>query len=281
MKNKIIQDALINNYAIPQFNINNLEWIKTILSECNNLNSPVILGVSTSAAKYMCGYKNVVNMVNNIKEYLNIKIPTIIHLDHATTYEECVSAIDAGFDSVMIDASSSLLTDNIKLTNQVCNYAHKHNVLVEAEIGHISEDININCTSVEDANNFYKQTDIDLLAAAVGTAHGCYNVKPHIQYDLITKIKESTNLPLVLHGGSGLSDECLKKCIKNGINKINFNTELQLAWSKELKSYLKENKDVAEEIEEKVRQYYGISLNKKEEKEVKKETKEKKESVKE
>lgn len=229
-----------NKIAIPQFNINNLEWAKYILEECNINNSPVILGVSESAIKYMGGCKTVVNMIRALDSDLNIKVPVVIHLDHGSTIEICKEAIDSGFTSVMIDASSYPLEENIRMTKEVVDYAEKFTVTVEAELGSIGTDSN-HYTKVDDAKIFVQETNVDSLAPAIGTVHGIYTEKPNLDIELCNKLNKEISIPLVLHGGSGLDDLTLKKVINAGISKININTELQIAWSNALKKYLNEN----------------------------------------
>lgn len=242
----VLMKAKEEKYAIPQFNINNLEWAKYILEECEKEKSPVFLGVSTGAAKYMGGYNTVVNMVKGLIKDLNITVPVMIHLDHAKTKEDCIKAIDAGFDSIMIDASACSLEDNIKTTNEVKAYSTTE--LIEAEIGKIggSEDgvsSSIYYTNVDEANNFVNNTNIDMLAAALGTVHGIYKGEPKINFEAMQQISSSTNKPLVLHGGSGLSEEILKKAVACGIVKINFNTELQIAWHQSVVDFINNNKE--------------------------------------
>ena len=229
-----------NKIAIPQFNINNLEWTKYILEECNENNSPVILGVSESAVKYMGGCKTVANMIRSLDSDLNIKVPVVIHLDHGNTVDMCKNAIDSGFTSVMIDASSYSFDENIRMTKEVVNYAEKFTVTVEAELGSIGTDSN-HYTKIDDAKIFVTETNVDSLAPAIGTVHGIYKEKPNLDIELCNKISKEVSVPLVLHGGSGLDDLTLKKVINAGICKININTELQIAWSNEVKRYLKEN----------------------------------------
>ena len=245
----ILNDAKNNKYSIAHFNINNLEWTRFILEECNKLNVPVILGVSESTIKYMGGYKTVVNLVRNLVKYLDVTIPVSIHLDHGSSYESCKLAIDSGFTSVMIDASKYALEDNIKITKEVVLYAHSNNVSVEAEIGHVG--INNNGTienimyaNLDDCIRFVKETKIDFLAPAVGCVHGPYVGEADINIDLIRNISEKCNIPLVLHGGSGISPKIIKESIDNGICKININTELQQVWSNEVRNFLNENKTI-------------------------------------
>lgn len=244
--NKILQDAKKGKYAVPQFNINNLEWTKNILEECQELNVAVILGVSEGAAKYMCGYKVVAAMVKALMEELNITIPVCLHLDHGTSFESCKKAIDAGFSSVMIDASKHELEENVRITKEVVDYAHQFDVTVEAEVGHIggTED-NITASSsnatLEDCLTLVKGTNIDSLAPALGSVHGLYKGEPNLDFVTMAEINENLEIPLVLHGGTGIPDYDIKKAISCGISKININTELQIAWHEAVKKYIEEN----------------------------------------
>ena len=241
---KMLEDAKQNKYAVPHLNINNLEWTRFILEECNEKRSPVIIGVSEGAIKYMGGYKTVADLVRNLDNELNITVPVAIHLDHGSSVESCFKAIDAGFSSVMLDASLYSLEENIKMTQEVVSKAHENNITVEAEIGHVggSED-NISSdlayAKVDDAVELYEQTKIDFIAPALGSVHGLYKGEPRLDFDKMKEISERTNIPLVLHGGSGIDDEKLQKAIASGICKININTELQIAWSDAVREFLK------------------------------------------
>ena len=244
---KILLKAKSEKYAIPQFNINNLEWAKYILEVCEEEKSPVFLGVSSGAAKYMGGFNVVVGMVNGLKKDLNITVPVMLHLDHATTFELCKQAVDAGFDSIMFDGSKDTYENNIKVTNEVKSYLKGQ--LLEAEIGKIGgeEDGIANdlyFTSLEEAQDFISKTNIDMLAPALGSVHGIYKGKPDIKINIMKDISDKTNMPLVLHGGSGIPEETLKAAVANGICKANFNTELQLGWHKDVIKFVIENKDV-------------------------------------
>lgn len=243
---EVLAKAKKEKYAIPQFNINNLEWAKYILEECEKEKSPVFLGVSTGAAKYMGGYNTIVGLVKGLIEDLKITVPVMIHLDHAKSKEDCIKAIDAGFDSIMIDASSKSFLENIEDTNTVKNYSK--NQLIEAELGQIggTEDdmtTEIFYTNKGEAEEFVSQTNIDMLAPALGSVHGIYKGEPNINFEVMQEISLVTNKPLVLHGGSGLSKEILTKAIECGITKINFNTELQLAWHKSVVEFINNNKE--------------------------------------
>lgn len=232
----MLNKAKLGKYAVAQFNINNLEWTRFILEECQSNNSPVILGVSEGAAKYMGGYKTVADMVKNLVEYLNITVPVCLHLDHGSSFDVCKSAIDSGFTSVMIDASKYDISKNIEITKEVVKYSQKFNVTVEGEVGHVGSDKNpgnegIIYAEVSDCVKYCEETGIDFLAPALGSVHGLYKGEPNLNYDRMLEISKITNLPLVLHGGTGIDDEKIKQAISCGISKININTELQIAWS--------------------------------------------------
>lgn len=240
-------DAKDGHYAIPHFNINNLEWTRYILEECQELDEPVILGVSEGAVKYMGGYVTVANIVRGLVQDLDITIPVVLHLDHGT-YEGCFKAIDAGFTSVMYDGSRLPLDQNIANTKEVVNYAKDKDISVEAEIGAIgvakdnldNEDI---YTKVEDAVKM-KETGIDFLAPALGSVHGIYKGEPKLDFTRMEEIKEATGLPLVLHGGSGIPDDMIRHAIDCGVAKLNVNTDLQIAWTKGVRELLNLDEEV-------------------------------------
>ena len=239
MKDMLLK-AKKKKYAVSQFNINNLEWTRFILEECEELKSPLILGVSEGAMKYMGGFKTVKDMVCDLIDYLNISIPIALHLDHGSSFELCKEAIDVGFTSVMIDASKYELDKNIEITKKVVEYAKKKDVTVEAEIGHVGgETIEVVYADVDESVTFSKETGIDFLAPALGSVHGIYKGKPKLNFDRMDEISKKTDLPLVLHGGSGIYDEQIKKAISCGICKINFNTELQISWNNALRDKMK------------------------------------------
>lgn len=247
--NQMLKKAKEEHYAVPHFNINNLEWTKFILEECNELNVPVILGVSEGAVKYMGSYLVVADMVKALVKSLNIKIPVCLHLDHGSSLESCISAIDAGFSSVMIDGSRLPLEENIKITKEVVSYAHERGISVEAEVGHIGttednmtkEETN---ATLEDCQILYENTDIDALAAALGSVHGFYKKEANLDFETMELINKSLPVPLVLHGGTGIPDDKIRMAISKGISKININTELQSVWSKAVRKYLLENENV-------------------------------------
>lgn len=247
--NDMLQKAKKEHYAVPQFNINNLEWTKYILEECNKLNIPVILGVSEGAAKYMGGFLVVSSMVKAMIKSLKIEIPVCLHLDHGSSFESCKDAIDAGFTSVMIDGSKYKLSENINLTKMVVDYAHQKQISVEAEVGHIggSEDnisSNILNATLEDCITLYENTKIDSLAPALGSVHGFYKGEPNLDFKTMKEINEAIPIPLVLHGGTGIPEEKIVQAISSGISKININTDLQATWSKAVREYLNSNNEV-------------------------------------
>ncbi len=246
---KMLQEAKQNHYAIPHFNINNLEWAKYILEECEKEKVPVILGVSEGAIKYMGGYRTVTALVKGLMQDLSIQIPVCLHLDHGQSIESCKEAIDAGFTSVMIDASRYKLEENIQKTKEVVTYAHERNVTVEAEIGHIggSEDDLVQETfhaKLEECIELYEKTNIDSLAPALGSVHGFYKGEPNLNFIVMKQLDEKLPIPLVLHGGTGIPKDQLVKAISCGINKININTELQSVWNKAVRTYIAQEQNV-------------------------------------
>ena len=244
--NEMLQKAKKEHYAVPHFNINNLEWTKYILEECQELNVPVILGVSEGAAKYMGGFETIANMVKGLLNDLKITIPVCLHVDHGQSFETCKKAIDAGFTSVMIDASKKELDENIRTTKEVVEYAHQKGVSVEAEVGHIggtednitSEETN---ATLDECLAITNNTGIDALAPALGSVHGFYKGEPNLDFERMKLINETLSIPLVLHGGSGIPDDKIEKAIACGTSKINVNTELQVAWSEAVRRFLNEN----------------------------------------
>ena len=242
--NEMLLKAKKEHYAVPHFNINNLEWTKYILEECQELQIPVILGVSEGAAKYMGGFETIANMVKGLIKDLNIDIPVCLHVDHGQSFETCKKAIDAGFTSVMIDASRQALEENIKTTKEVVDYAHERGISVEAEVGHIggTED-NITSTetnaTLEECIEITEKTGIDALAPALGSVHGFYKGEPNLNFERMELINNTLTIPLVLHGGSGIPDDKIEKAIACGTSKINVNTELQVAWTSAVREFLK------------------------------------------
>lgn len=240
---EMLNKAKKGNYAVPQFNINNLEWAKAILEECEANDSPVILGVSEGATKYMGGYNTVASLVKGLIKDLNINVSVCLHLDHGKSVDSCKKAMESGFTSVMIDASMYELDENIKIVKEVIVLAKQKNVSVEAEVGHVggvedSEEVDVLYAETNDCKKLVIETNIDFLAPALGSVHGEYKGEPKINFERMKEINKIVGIPLVLHGGTGLSDEIIKTSIENGINKINFNTELQIAWSQAVRMFI-------------------------------------------
>ena len=245
----MLDNARNKNEVVYQFNINNLEWTRMILEKCHELKVPVILGASEGAIIYMGGYHVVATLVKSLIEDLGITNDVCLHLDHGSNFESCKKAIDAGFTSVMIDASKYNLEENIAITKEVVSYAHSKNVTVEAEIGHVGgmeDDVKstILLADFDECLKFVQETGIDSLAPAIGTVHGIYKGQLNIDYSLIKKLRDNINIPLVMHGGSGLSHDILRNAIKAGINKINVNSDIQALWHHEVVKYINENPNV-------------------------------------
>lgn len=239
-----------DGYAIGQFNLNNLEYTQAILQAAQDENSPVILGVSEGAARYMGGFTTVVHMVKGLMHDYNVTVPVAIHLDHGSSFEKCKEAIDAGFTSVMIDASAKPIEENIETTKKVVDYAHSKNVSVEAELGLVGgqEDDTIadgvmyadpaECKRLVDATN------IDCLAPALGSVHGPYQGEPNIGFKEMEEISSQSDLPLVLHGGTGIPTKDIQRSISLGTAKINVNTENQIQGTKAVREALAADQDV-------------------------------------
>lgn len=246
---KMLQDAVKGKYAVGQFNINNLEWTKAILQTAQENNSPVILGVSEGAGKYMCGYKTVVAMVNAMIEELNITVPVALHLDHGT-YEGAKKALDAGFSSIMFDGSHYAIEENVQKTTEIVNLCHEKGVSVEAEVGSIGgeEDGVIGAGEIADPQECKAIADlgIDFLAAGIGNIHGKYPANwKGLDFDVLANIQKLTgDMPLVLHGGTGIPEKMIKEAISLGVAKINVNTECQLYFAEATRKYIEAGKDL-------------------------------------
>ena len=237
------------HYAVGQFNINNLEWTKSILLTAQEMNSPVILGVSEGAGKYMTGFKTVAAMVKAMDESLGITVPVALHLDHGT-YEGAKACVAAGFTSIMFDGSHYSIDENVAKTTELVALAHDHGLSIEAEVGSIGgeEDGVIGMGEVADPAECAKiaALGIDFLAAGIGNIHGKYPANwKGLDFVALDKIHNATdNIPLVLHGGTGIPDEMIKKAISLGVSKINVNTECQLSFADATRKYIEAGKDL-------------------------------------
>ncbi len=244
---EMLNKAKEGKYAVGQFNINNLEWTKAILLTAQENNSPVILGVSEGAAKYMCGFKTIVGMVNGMIEELNITVPVAVHLDHGS-YDGAVKAMEAGFSSVMFDGSHYSIEENVTKTKEIVEMAHAKGISVEAEVGSIGgeEDGVVGTGEVADPAECKMIADlgVDMLAAGIGNIHGQYPENwAGLNFDALEAINNNTvDMPLVLHGGTGIPAEMIQKAISLGVSKINVNTECQLSFADATAEYIKAGK---------------------------------------
>lgn len=249
MKEMLIQ-AKEGGYAVGQFNLNNLEFTQAILQAAEEEKSPVILGVSEGAARYMGGFKTVVKMVEGLLEDYKITVPVAIHLDHGSSFEKCKEAIDAGFTSVMIDASHDPFEQNVETTSKVVEYAHAKGVSVEAELGTVGgqeDDVvadGVIYADPKECEELVKRTGIDCLAPALGSVHGPYKGEPNLGFKEMEEIGNITGMPLVLHGGTGIPTKDIQKAVSLGTAKINVNTENQIASAKKVREVLAADADV-------------------------------------
>jgi fructose-bisphosphate aldolase, class II len=240
----MLNKAKDGHYAVGQFNINNLEFTQAILLAAQDENSPVILGVSEGAGKYIGGFKTVVKMVEGLMEDYKITVPVAIHLDHGSSFEKCKEAIDAGFTSVMIDASHHPFEENIEITSKVVEYAHSKGISVEAELGTVGgqeDDVvadGVIYADPKECQQLVNRTGIDTLAPALGSVHGPYKGEPNLGFKEMEEIGVATGLPLVLHGGTGIPTKDIQKAISLGTAKINVNTENQIASAKRVREVL-------------------------------------------
>ena len=246
---EMLNKALEGKYAVGQFNINNLEWTKAILLTAQELQSPVILGVSEGAGKYMCGYKTVVGMVKGMIEELNITVPVALHLDHGT-FEGAKACINAGFSSIMFDGSHYPIAENIEKTTALVHTCDILGISLEAEVGSIGGEENgvVGMGECADPNECKAIADlgVTMLAAGIGNIHGKYPANwPGLSFETLAAVKEKVgNMPLVLHGGTGIPADMIKKAISLGVSKINVNTECQLAFQEATRKYIEEGKDL-------------------------------------
>ena len=243
---EMLNKAKAGHYAVGQFNINNLEWTKSILLAAEETRSPVILGVSEGAGKYMTGYKTVVGMVNGMLEELNISVPVALHLDHGS-YEGCYKCIEAGFSSIMFDGSHYPIEENIEKTKELVKVAKGKGMSVEAEVGSIGgeEDGVIGKGECADPESV-ADLGVTMLAAGIGNIHGKYPENwEGLSFETLDAIQQLTgDMPLVLHGGTGIPDDMIKKAISLGVAKINVNTECQLAFADATRKYIEAGKDL-------------------------------------
>ena len=245
---EMLNKAREGKYAVGQFNINNLEWTKAILLTAQECNSPVILGVSEGAGKYMCGYKTVVGMVNGMLEELNITVPVALHLDHGS-FEGAKACINAGFSSIMFDGSHYAIEENIAKTTELVNACNVLGLSLEAEVGSIGgeEDGVIGAGECADPDECKAIADlgVTMLAAGIGNIHGKYPENwAGLSFETLAAVKEKVgDMPLVLHGGTGIPEDMIKKAISLGVAKINVNTECQLSFQEATRKYIEEGKD--------------------------------------
>ena len=246
---EMLTKAKAGHYAVGQFNINNLEWTKSILQTAQELESPVILGVSEGAGKYMCGYKTIVGMVKGMIEELNITVPVALHLDHGS-FEGAKACINAGFSSIMFDGSSLPIDENVQKTTELVNACNILGLSLEAEVGSIGgeEDGVIGAGECADPDECKKVADlgVTMLAAGIGNIHGKYPENwAGLSFETLDAIQAKTgDMPLVLHGGTGIPADMIKKAISLGVAKINVNTECQLAFQEATRKYIEEGKDL-------------------------------------
>ena len=246
---EMLNKAKAGHYAVGHFNINNLEWTKAILSTAQELNSPVILGVSEGAGKYMGGYHAIVGMVNGLLQDMNITVPVALHLDHGS-FEGCYKCIEAGFSSIMFDGSHYSIEENIEKTKKLVADAHAAGLSIEAEVGSIGgeEDGVIGMGECADPNECKQIADlgVDFLAAGIGNIHGKYPANwKGLSFETLAAVQEKTGtLPLVLHGGTGIPADMIKKAISLGVSKINVNTECQLAFADATRKYIEAGMDL-------------------------------------
>ena len=246
---EMLQKAKAGHYAVGQFNINNLEWTKAILLTAEECKSPVILGVSEGAGKYMAGYKTVVGMVNGMLEELNITVPVALHLDHGS-YEGAKKCIEAGFSSIMFDGSHLPFEENVEKTKELVAICNEKGMSIEAEVGSIGgeEDGVVGMGECADPKECKAIADlgVTMLAAGIGNIHGKYPANwAGLQFDVLDDIQKLTGeMPLVLHGGTGIPDDMIKKAISLGVSKINVNTECQISFAEATRKYIEAGKDL-------------------------------------
>lgn len=246
---EMLEKAKAGHYAVGQFNINNLEWTKAVLLTAQECNSPVILGVSEGAGKYMCGYKTVVGMVNGMLEELNITVPVALHLDHGS-YDGCMKCVEAGFSSIMFDGSHYPIAENVEKTTELVRITREKGMSLEAEVGSIGgeEDGVVGMGECADPQECKAIADlgVTMLAAGIGNIHGKYPENwAGLSFETLDAIQQLTGeMPLVLHGGTGIPEEMIRKAISLGVAKINVNTECQLSFAEATRKYIEAGKDL-------------------------------------
>ncbi|MBY8909173.1 ketose-bisphosphate aldolase [Salinicoccus roseus] len=245
----VLDDAFEKKYAVPQFNMNGTIWLDTILKTAEECQAPVIVGTTDRIIEELGGFKLLVQTFNTKKEELKITVPAILHLDHGQSIESCFRAIDAGYDSVMFDGSNLSIEENIEKTKKVVDYAKEKEVTVEGEVGSVggTEDgvySDMLYADIDECLRLVNETGINSLAPALGSVHGKYRGEPNLGFNEMKDLRKTTSVPFVLHGASGISNEDLKKAISYGHAKINYNTELNIAWSNALRKVLNENPEL-------------------------------------
>lgn len=248
---EMLHKAKQEGYAVGQYNINNLEFIPAFLEVAQEEQSPMIIAASDRMVDFLGGFKNVAGMVRTLYEELNITVPVALHLDHGQSIERCKKAVDAGFTSVMIDGSHHSIEENINMTKEVVSYAGKWNISVEGEVGSVGGQEDglvggIKYADVEECIRLVEEAEIDALAAALGSVHGPYQGEPKLGFEQMEAISRKTELPLVLHGGTGIPAHQIQRAISLGHAKINVNTENIQAWTKAVKKKLVEDPQVYE-----------------------------------
>ena len=246
---EMLLKARDGHYGVPQFNINNLEWTKAVLTACEEMKSPVILGVSEGAGKYMTGFKTVAAMVSAMVDSMGITVPVALHLDHGT-YEGCKACVEAGFSSIMFDGSHYSIEENVEKTKELIRICREKGMSLEAEVGAIGgeEDGVVGMGECADPNECKMIADlgVDMLAAGIGNIHGKYPANwQGLSFEILAAVKEKVgDMPLVLHGGTGIPEDMIKKAISLGVAKINVNTECQLAFADATRKYIEAGKDL-------------------------------------
>ncbi|WP_241961691.1 ketose-bisphosphate aldolase [Staphylococcus succinus] len=249
MENHMIHYAKDQSFAVPQMNINGLIWIEGVLSAAEKLNAPIIIGTTDKNIEYLGGYDFIYQTIKNKIKAMQITVPVSIHLDHGLTVENCKSAVDAGYDSVMFDGSKLSIEENIKLTKEVVDYAHAKGVIVEGEVGAVGGEEDgligqVRYADIDDCIALVEQANIDTLAPALGSVHGKYQGEPNLGFEEMEMLGQKIDIPLVLHGASGISNSDLQHAIELGHAKINFNTEINISWSNQLRETLNESEEL-------------------------------------